>query len=184
MNWIAHNLSDVQTTNIGLGTEIWQFVVILPNATIGKNCNINSHVFIENNVIIGNNVTVKCGVQLWDGITIEDNCFIGPNVTFTNDLVPRSKKYPSSFNRIIIKRGASIGANATIVGGNNISEYALIGAGSVITKAVGKNELWYGNPAKLQGYVTNDGIRLNLDLVSLKLGKKFEWYNNELIELK
>ncbi len=91
---IINNLSDVQTKNIGSKTTIWQFVVILPNARIGENCNINCNVFIENDVVIGNNVTIKPGVQIWDGVHIEDNVFIGPNVTFTNDLVPRSKNNP------------------------------------------------------------------------------------------
>ena len=105
-------------------------------ARIGDNCNICANVLIENDVIIGNNVTVKSGVQIWDGVEIEDNVFIGPNVTFTNDLVPRSKVYPQSFARTIIKKGASIGANSTIIAGHSIGEYAFIGAGSVITKDI------------------------------------------------
>ncbi|MEI3790026.1 MULTISPECIES: acyltransferase [unclassified Chryseobacterium] len=143
-----HSLSDVQTTNIGIDTFVWQFSIILKNAVIGNNCNINCHVFIENDVIIGDNVTIKPGVQIWDGLRIEDNVFIGPNVTFTNDRYPRSKKYPEEFQQIIIKQGASIGANATILGGITIGTNALIGAGSVVTKDVPANELWVGNPAK------------------------------------
>lgn len=143
-----HPLSDVQTTNIGENTLVWQYTVILKDAAIGNNCNINCQVFIENDVIIGNNVTVKPGVQLWDGIRIEDNVFIGPNVTFTNDRYPRSKQYPEEFQQTIVKKGASIGANATILGGITIGEHALIGAGSVVTKNVPANELWVGNPAK------------------------------------
>ena len=102
----------------------------------------------QDDVVIGNNVTVKPGVQLWDGIRIEDNVFIGPNVTFTNDRYPRSKQYPEEFQQTIVKEGASIGANATILGGITIGEHALIGAGSVVTKNVPANELWVGNPAK------------------------------------
>jgi len=143
-----HPLSDVQTSNIGADTFVWQYTVILENAIIGNNCNINCQVFIENDVIIGNNVTVKPGVQLWDGLRVEDNVFIGPNVTFTNDRYPRSKKYPEEFQQTIIKKGASIGANATILGGITIGENVLIGAGSVVTKDVPANELWVGNPAK------------------------------------
>lgn len=143
-----HSLSDVQTTNIGIDTFVWQFSIILKNAVIGNNCNINCHVFIENDVIIGDNVTIKPGVQIWDGLRIEDNVFIGPNVTFTNDRYPRSKKYPEEFQQTIIKKGASIGANATILGGITIGTNALIGAGSVVTKDVPANELWVGNPAK------------------------------------
>ncbi len=136
---MIHNLSDVQSQNIGNNTNIWQFCVVLPGAIIGDNCNICSHCFIENDVKIGNNVTIKCGVQIWDGITIEDNVFIGPNVTFCNDLYPRSKKYPKEFAKTIIKKGASIGAGAVVLPGVTIGENAIIAAGSVITKNVPPN---------------------------------------------
>ena len=182
MKYFMHKLSDVQSTYIGENTTIWQFVVVLKNAIIGKNCNINALVFIENDVRIGDNVTVKSGVQIWDGITIEDNVFIGPNVTFTNDLTPRSNQYPKLFARTLIKKGASIGANATIIAGNVIDEFALIGAGSVLTKSVGKNELWVGNPAKHIGFVTNKGSILDLNLIHGKSKKQYSWNNNELNE--
>lgn len=162
---MIHPLSDVQTTKIGENTNIWQFCVVLANAMIGKNCNINASVLIENDVIIGDNVTIKSGVQVWDGITIEDNVFIGPNVTFTNDFLPRSKQYPSEFLKTLIKKGASIGANSTIVGGIEIGEYAMLGAGSVITKSVGKQELWYGNPANFHGYVCECGRKCDEKLI-------------------
>lgn len=158
-----HPLSDVQSKSIGEGTSVWQFCVVLAGAKIGNNCNICAGVLIENDVTIGNNVTVKSGVQLWDGITIGDDVFIGPNATFTNDLVPRSKVYPERFERTTIERGASIGANATILAGIVIGQYALIGAGSVVTKDVPANTVWYGNPAKFRGYITNDGILLDKD---------------------
>lgn len=158
-----HQLSDVKSQQIGDNTNIWQFCVVFPNAVIGANCNICANVLIENDVIIGNNVTVKSGVQLWDGVTVEDNVFIGPNVTFTNDLVPRSKVYPEKFAKTLIKKGASIGANSTIIAGNTIGEYALIGAGSVITKDVPPYTIWYGNPAQHKGYVTKEGKILNLN---------------------
>ena len=148
MKYKIHNLADVQTESIGEETTIWQFCVILKEAKIGKNCNINCHVFIENDVIIGDNVTVKPGVQIWDGVTLEDNVFIGPNVTFTNDLIPRSKKYPEKFEKTFVKKGASIGANATILGGITLGENSLVGAGSVVTKDIPANEVWVGNPAK------------------------------------
>ena len=151
MNVKIHPLADVQTTNIGDGTEIWQFAIILKKATIGKNCNINCHTFIENDVKIGNNVTVKAGVFIWDGIEIENNVFLGPNVTFVNDKFPRSKVYPEAFQQIKICKGASIGANATILGGITIGEHALVGAGSVVTKDVPAFALVYGNPAKVMG---------------------------------
>ncbi len=149
----VHEKADVQTEFIGNGTIVWQYTIILKGARLGENCNINAHVFVENNVIIGNNVTVKCGVQLWDGITVEDNVFIGPNVTFTNDKYPRSKVYPDEYLKTIIRNGASIGANATLLGGIIIGENAMIGAGSVVTKDVPAGELWFGNPARKKGVV-------------------------------
>ncbi len=144
-----HPLSDVQSVNIGQGTRIWQFVVVLADARIGLDCNINSHCFIENDVVIGDRVTVKSGVQLWNGVRLDNDVFVGPNVTFTNDKYPRSKVYPSIFTQTVICRGASIGANATIVCGISIGEGALIGAGSVVTRNVPAGEVWVGNPARL-----------------------------------
>lgn len=144
---MIHPTSDVKTNNIGENTNIWQFCVVLPQAKIGSNCNICAHVLIENEVVIGNNVTIKSGVQIWDGITIEDDVFIGPNATFTNDLFPRSKNPDWKLAKTVIKRGASIGANATILAGVTIGENAMIGAGSVVTKDVPANSVWYGNPA-------------------------------------
>lgn len=144
----VHPLADVQSENIGENTMVWQFSVILKGAKIGDNCNINCHVFIENNVKIGDNVTVKPGIQIWDGVTLEDNVFIGPNVTFTNDLYPKSKNTDFKLEKTLVKKGASIGANATIIAGNTIGENALIGAGSVVTKDVPANEIWMGNPAR------------------------------------
>lgn len=153
-----HPLADVQSRNIGDDTTIWQFCVILKNAIIGTNCNINCQVLIENDVVIGNNVTVKPGVQIWDGVKLEDDVFIGPNVTFTNDLIPRSKQFPESFAKTLVKKGASVGANSTIVAGNTIGEFALIGAGSVITKNVPSHTVWFGNPAKLRGTIDETGV--------------------------
>lgn len=146
MNYI-HPLSDVQSKNIGKDTRIWQFCVVLPDAVIGKNCNICANCFIENKVNIGNNVTIKNGVYLWDGITLEDNVQIGPNVTFTNDKYPRAKQR-FDLQKILIKQNASIGAASIILGGITIGENAMIGAGSLVTKDIPDNELWYGNPAK------------------------------------
>ncbi len=154
---MIHKLSDVATINIGKQTNIWQYCVILKGAIIGSNCNICSHVFIENKVIIGNNVTIKNGVQLWDGITLEDNVFIGSNVTFTNDNKPRSKKPNKSFKDTIIEEGASIGANSTILNGITICKYSFVGAASLITKNIGRNELWYGSPAKFIGFICKCG---------------------------
>lgn len=145
---MIHELSDCKSVNIGENTNIWQFCVIFPKAEIGNNCNICANVLVENEVKIGDNVTIKSGVQIWDGVTIEDNVFIGPNVTFTNDLFPRSKNPDWKLKQTIVKKGASIGANATILCGITIGENVMIGAGSVVTKSIPDGEVWYGNPAK------------------------------------
>lgn len=169
-----HPTSEVQTNSIGEGTIVWQYCVILKNAVIGRNCNINFNVFIENDVVIGDNVTIKSGVQIWDGIHIEDNVFIGPNVTFTNDFVPRSKQYPERFLRTTIKEGASIGANATIIGGIIIGKNSLIGAGSVVTKNIPDNTLWYGNPATMKGYVCQCGQKLDANFKCSKCNSIYD----------
>lgn len=161
METYIHPTSDVQSKNIGQDTFIWQFSIVLPGALIGNNCNINAYCFIENDVIIGNNVTVKCGVSLWDGIQIEDEVFIGPNVAFINDKIPRSKILPTRLIGAYIEKGASIGANSTIMGGIRIGKYAMIGAGSMVTKNIPNNTLWYGNPARYIGYVCVCGYKLD-----------------------
>ncbi len=158
-----HPSADVKSTHIGDNTNVWQFCVVFPDAVIGSNCNICAHVLIENDVVIGDNVTVKSGVQLWNGVRIADDVFIGPNVTFTNDLVPRSKVYPERFAETRVCRGASIGANSTVIAGNTIGEYALVGAGSVVTCDIPPHTVWYGNPARHRGYITSDGVLLDMD---------------------
>lgn len=149
-----HTTAEVYSKRIGNGTKIWQYVVVLESAIIGADCNICSHCFIENDVLIGDRVTVKCGVQIWDGLRIEDDVFIGPNVTFTNDLFPRSKQHPEEFAKTVIQKGASIGANATILAGNTIGRNAMVGAGAVVTKNVPPNAIVEGNPARITGYVS------------------------------
>ena len=156
-----HPLADVQSNEIGEGTTVWQFAIILPKATIGKYCNINCHTFIENDVVIGDRVTIKSGVYIWDGLRIEDDVFIGPNATFVNDKYPRSKKYPDKFQGTKIEKGASIGANATLLGGINIGKFAMVGAGSVVTKNIEPFTLVYGNPARIVGKVDKNGLIIN-----------------------
>jgi UDP-2-acetamido-3-amino-2,3-dideoxy-glucuronate N-acetyltransferase len=165
---MIHPLSDVQSKNIGKDTNIWQFCVVLKGAKIGNNCNINAQVFIENDVFIEDNVTIKSGVQVWDGITLKNNTFIGPNVTFVNDFLPRSKRHPVEFLRTIIEDHSSIGANSTILGGITLGKYSMIGAGSVVTKNIGKHELWYGNPAKFSGYVCKCGQKSDENFVCME----------------
>lgn len=145
---MIHRLADCMNSNVPDSTKIWQFCIIFPNCKIGENCNICSHCLIENDVEIGNNVTIKCGVQVWDGITIEEDVFIGANVTFTNDLYPRSKNEKWELLRTRVCKGATIGAGSTILPGLKIGEGAMIGAGSVVTKDIPAGELWMGNPAK------------------------------------
>ena len=156
-----HPLADIRSNDIGDKTNIWQFCVVLEGAKIGNNCNICANVFIENEVHVGNNVTIKNQVQLWDGITIEDGVFVGPNVTFSNDKFPRSKSANFSPKRTNIRKGASIGAAAVILPNISIGRHAMIGAGSVVTKDVGDFEIWYGNPARLRGYVCRCGARMS-----------------------
>ena len=146
-----HPQALVESNSIGDRTRIWAFAHILPGARIGADCNICDHTFIENDVVIGDRSTIKCGVQLWDGVTIGDDVFIGPNATFTNDLTPRSRQRPAVFLRTLVKSGASIGANATILP-VTIGENAMIGAGAVVTHNVPPNAVVVGNPAKIIGY--------------------------------
>ncbi|MDX7745623.1 acyltransferase [Aeromonas veronii] len=147
-----HHLSDVMSSDIGDNTRIWQYSVVLQGARIGKECNICAHTLIEGNVTIGDRVTIKSGVYIWDGVTIEDDVFIGPCVAFTNDRHPRSKIYPDEFSKMLIKNGASIGANATLLPGITIGRHAMVGAGSVVTKDVPDYAVVVGNPAKIIRY--------------------------------
>lgn len=147
-----HPHSDVQSHCIGAGTRIWQYCVVLSGAVIGDDCNICAHVLIENDVVVGDRVTLKSGVQLWDGVRVSDDVFIGPNATFANDLFPRSRKRPEKFLITEIGRGASIGANATILPGVKIGANAMVGAGAVVTKDVPPNAVVAGNPAAIIGY--------------------------------
>jgi len=160
--YFSHPSAIIESTKIGKGTRIWAFVHILPGAVIGEDCNLCDHTFFENDVNIGNRVTIKCGVQLWDGITIEDDVFIGPNVTFTNDPFPRSKQYPESFSRTIVRKNASIGANSTILPGLTIGQYAMVGAGAIVTKDVPPFAIVIGNPARITGYVKAKKSPINI----------------------
>ncbi len=153
-NTFIHNKAIVEEgSTIGEKTRVWAFAHILPGAKIGCDCNICDHVFIENDVVVGDRVTIKSGVQLWDGIQIETDVFIGPNATFTNDPFPRSKQDYDRTLKTTIEKGASIGANATILPGINIGKNAMVGAGAVVTRDVPQNAIVVGNPARIKGYV-------------------------------
>ena len=148
-----HHTALVESGHIGEGTLVWAYAHILPGARIGRDCNICDYTFIENDVIVGDRVTIKCGVQLWDGLRVEDDVFIGPNATFTNDRYPRSKQHLTEYPQTMVKRGASIGANATLAPGIVIGEMAVVGAGAVVTHNAPPHSKLVGNPARIIGYV-------------------------------
>lgn len=152
----CHPQAICESTKIGAGTRIWAFAHILPQATIGVNCNICDHVFIENDVLVGDRVTIKCGVQLWDGVRVDSDVFIGPNATFSNDSSPRSKKHKEP-EETLLEKGCSIGANATILPGVTVGRFAMVGAGAVVTKNVPPYAIVTGVPARIRGYIdTNE----------------------------
>ena len=155
-DFFQHPNALVETENIGRGTRVWAFAHVLSGAIVGADCNLCDHIFIENDVVLGDRVTVKSGVQLWDGITLEDDVFVGPNATFTNDPFPRSRQYPDQFPRTLVRKGASIGANATILPGLTVGQHAMVGAGTVVTKDVPPYAIVVGNPARIIGYVDSD----------------------------
>lgn len=185
MSIFIHPNAIVETSSIGENTRIWAFVHISDNVTIGENCNICDHCFIEKGVILGNEVTVKSGIYIWEGVTIEDNVFLGPNVVFTNDIRPRSKQFIEPVPTLI-RKGASIGANSTVLAGITIGKYAMTGIGSVITKNVPDHALVYGNPAKIKGWVDEEGNKLieNKDENWVaKNGKIYKLSENGMTEL-
>lgn len=153
-----HPQSLCESPQVGGGTRVWAFAHVLPGAVIGEDCNICDHVFIENDVTLGDRVTVKCGVQLWDGIRISDDVFVGPNATFTNDRFPRSMQHQEKIPMTHVERGASIGANATILPGLTIGSYAMVAAGAVVTHTVPPHAIVAGNPARIVGFI-NAGLR-------------------------
>lgn len=144
-----HPLADVQSSLIGPSTRIWQFVIVLPGAQIGADCNICSHCLIENDVVIGDRVTVKSGVQLWDGLRVGDDVFIGPNVTFTNDKYPKSRNVAFKLTQTRIEPGASIGGGATLLPGVTVGAGAIVGAGAVVVRDVPPGATVVGNPARV-----------------------------------
>jgi acetyltransferase-like isoleucine patch superfamily enzyme len=142
----------------------------LPGAVIGEDCNLCDHVFVENDVVVGDRVTVKCGVQLWDGVRLEDDVFVGPNATFMNDPFPRSKKYPLEFSKTVVQKGASIGANASILPGVTIGQNAMVGAGAVVTRNVPPNSIVVGNPARIVNYVTGSDVQSRMPISPSTIG--------------
>lgn len=164
-NYFAHETAVIDDNcQIGNGTKIWHFSHIMPNCRIGENCNIGQNVVVSPDVILGKNVKVQNNVSIYTGVICEDDVFLGPSMVFTNVINPRSAvNRKSEYMKTVVKKGASIGANATIVCGNDIGEYAFIGAGSVVTKEVKPYALIVGNPGKQVGWMSRYGHRLHFD---------------------
>lgn len=152
----VHDQGICESQEVGPGTRIWAFAHVLPGARIGAECNICDGVFVEGGVTVGDRVTVKSGVQLWAGVELEDDVFVGPNATFTNDPFPRSRAWLEDHPQTVVRRGASIGANATILPGIEVGRGAMVGAGAVVTRPVPPNAIVTGNPARIHGYVDSD----------------------------
>lgn len=165
MSYFAHETAVVDAgCTIGEGTKIWHFSHIMPNCTIGERCNIGQNVVVSPDVVLGKNVKVQNNVSIYTGVICEDDVFLGPSMVFTNVMNPRSAvNRKDQYSRTVVKKGASIGANATIVCGNDIGEYAFIGAGSVVTKEVPDYALVVGNPARQIGWMSSYGHRLTFD---------------------
>lgn len=149
----VHERGLCESDDVGAGTRVWAFAHVLPGAKIGSDCNICDGVFVEDGVTVGDRVTLKSGVQLWRGVELEDDVFVGPNATFTNDPFPRSRQYLEEYARTVVRAGASIGANATILPGLEIGQGAMVGAGAVVTRPVPPHAIVKGNPARIHGYV-------------------------------
>ena len=160
---MIHETAIVETgAVIGEGSRIWHFSHLMPGCTLGKNCNIGQNVFIASGVRLGNNVKVQNNVSIYTGVICEDDVFLGPSMVFTNVINPRSAiNRQGQYQKTIVKKGATIGANATIICGNEIGRYAFIGAGAVVTRSVGDYELWTGNPARFRGWMSAFGQPLN-----------------------
>ncbi len=162
----VHQRALCESDDVGPRTRIWAFAHVLKGAHIGADCNICDGVFVEDGVVVGNRVTVKCGVQLWKGVRLEDDVFVGPNATFTNDRFPRSRQWLEEHPSTVVRTGASIGANATILPGLEIGQGAMVGAGAVVTRSVPPHAVVVGNPARIKGYVQSPGPNKAQDVAS------------------
>jgi acetyltransferase-like isoleucine patch superfamily enzyme len=157
--FFAHERAIVEADEIGPETRIWAFAHIMPGVRIGAKCNIGDHCFLESGVVVGDEVVIKNGVAVWEGITFEDRVFVGPNCVFTNDIYPRSRVIRDR-HKTVVRQGASIGANATILCGIEIGRDSLVGAGAVVTRNVPEFAIVAGNPARVQGYICRCGEKL------------------------
>jgi UDP-2-acetamido-3-amino-2,3-dideoxy-glucuronate N-acetyltransferase len=173
---------------IGKGSKVWHFSHIMPNCKLGENCNIGQNVVISPEVVLGKNVKVQNNVSIYTGVTCDDDVFLGPSMVFTNVINPRSAvNRKNEYAKTHVGKGASIGANATIVCGHDIGEYAFIGAGAVVTKNVPPYSLWVGNPAKQMGWISEYGHRLEFDKEGVAICKeskqKYQLSNNKITKL-
>ena len=188
-NFFAHETAVIDDNcSIGSETKIWHFSHIMPNCKIGNNCNIGQNVVISPKVILGNNVKVQNNVSIYTGVICEDDVFLGPSMVFTNVINPRSAiKRQDQYLKTTVKKGASIGANATIVCGNDIGEYAFVGAGAVVTKQVLPYALVVGNPSKQIGWVSEYGHRLEFndkgDAICIESRQQYQLKNNKVIRV-
>ena len=162
-NYFVHPKAIVESDKIGDNTRIWAFVHVLKNSVIGEDCNLCNSVFVESGVTIGNRVTIKNGISLWEGLTVEDDVFLGPHAVFTNDMFPRSKMHKNTYLETLIRKSASVGANATVLCGITLGRYCMIGAGAVVTKSVPDFALVAGNPAKFRYWISKTGEKLLFD---------------------
>lgn len=171
----VHDKALCESTELGAGTRVWAFAQVMKGARVGEDCNICGHAFLEAGAVLGNRVTVKNAVLVWDKVTVEDDVFLGPNMVFTNDMMPRAafKKGPEAFLPTRVKKGASIGANATVVCGTTLGEGCFVGAGSVVIRDVPAFALVVGNPARRIGWVCACGEKLPKEL-SCKCGRAYE----------
>ena len=176
-NYFVHPNALCESDDIGKNTRIWAFAHILKDVKIGEDCNLCDFVFIENGVSLGDRVTIKNGISVWNGVTLEDDVFLGPHCVLTNDIFPRSKGYHSENVKTLIKKGASVGANATIICGNTLGKYCMIGAGAVVTKDVPDFALVVGNPAKFRYWISKNGEKLDFGgnfIASDSTGNKYK----------
>lgn len=189
-NYFAHETAIVDAgCNIGNGTKIWHFSHIMPDCTIGENCNIGQNVVVSPGVILGKNVKIQNNVSIYSGVECEDDVFLGPSMVFTNVINPRSAvNRRGEYSKTVVKRGASIGANATIVCGHDIGEFAFIGAGAVVTKHVPAFALMVGNPARQMGWMSEYGIRLEFDADGIAIckesGDKYQLLNQTVKKIE
>lgn len=183
-NYDIHESSYVdQNVQIGEGTKIWHFSHVLSNTNIGRNCSIGQNVVIGPNVVVGDQVKIQNNVSVYDGVTLEDDVFCGPSCVFTNVNNPRSNiERKDEFMKTIVKKGASLGANSTIVCGNNIGKYAFIAAGAVVTKDVAAFAIMAGVPAKRIGWISKAGIKLNKTFICPEDGSKYRLVTDEILE--